>query len=157
MKIKSLLVLMPLCAAIFATEPQRRNSDIDAELNKLRAIKNELSNAGQARLACLEYQKANRELSMVCQLALERITTSGIPEYGIKEWIKQQKSSQIAWIKFREEDSKVVEYVHWGGSGAGMFRQEWKTQLTQTRIQQLKDRYYISEVEISQTSEQDKD
>jgi uncharacterized protein YecT (DUF1311 family) len=146
MKIRSLIVLVPLCAVIFATELQKEGLDIDAQIDEFRSRKDQLPNTGLARLAFLEYQKADRELNIVYEVALDAISKSGIPDYGVGQWLEQQRSAQRAWIKFRDEDSRVVDYIHWGGSGAGIFNFEWKTKLTQTRTQQLRDWYHIEEV-----------
>lgn len=67
----------------------------------------------------------------------------GFPENLKKEWVEQQRIAQRAWLKFRDEDSKVIEYSWYGGSGMGAAKLGWKQMLTEKRINDLKEQYSI--------------
>lgn len=92
-----------------------------------------------------QYEAIDKELNRVYKIALEKIKNSNMSSDLKSKWLEQQKIAQRAWIKFRDEDSKVVEYDWYGGTGMGAAKLGWKIKLTEERIQHLKERYIIDE------------
>ena len=90
-----------------------------------------------------DFQNADAELNRVYKLVMKKIEDSSLPSDVIAKWREQQRNAQRAWIKFRDEDSKVVEYIYWRGMGVPQAELSWKSHLTKKRIDDLKLHYEI--------------
>lgn len=83
-------------------------------------------------------------MNRIYKLVIEQIKNTSeeaMPKEDIEKWIEQQRSAQRAWIKFRDEDSKVTEYSYYHGSMWPAEEYHWKKRLTEQRINDLKTRY----------------
>ncbi|MCB1512100.1 MAG: DUF1311 domain-containing protein [Hyphomicrobiaceae bacterium] len=93
----------------------------------------------------LEFKSADRELNRVYRAAIAKRKQDGdAGPYTFKAWHNALKTSQRAWIKFRDADCEGVVVQDWGGgSGTSAAVNGCRIELTRHRTASLKERYGI--------------
>jgi uncharacterized protein YecT (DUF1311 family) len=102
-----------------------------------------LSTADMNRCADAEFAKADAELNAVYQKALAAIPElAGDPPWDAKSWEDALRASQRAWVAFRDAECEKHVAMFWtNGSGATVDILGCKTEKTEQRTKELKDRY----------------
>lgn len=90
-----------------------------------------------------DLDKADAELNAVYQKAIAAVPEMATDApYDAKSWEAALRASQRAWVQFRDaECDKHVPMFWGGGTGTTGDVLGCKTELTNARIKQLKDRY----------------
>jgi len=119
---------LPAPPALADTEIDCANATATAELN-----------------ACAdkELQAADKELNAVYRSALAAVPSlSAEKPYDAKSWEKALRTSQRAWVGYRDAECAGHLAMFWqGGTGASADILGCKTALTKARTEQLKSRY----------------
>jgi uncharacterized protein YecT (DUF1311 family) len=102
-----------------------------------------LSTAAMNRCADAEFSKADADLNAVYQKALASIPEfAGDPPWDAKSWEEALRTSQRAWVAFRDAECDKHVAMFWtNGSGATVDILGCKTEKTEQRTKELKDRY----------------
>jgi uncharacterized protein YecT (DUF1311 family) len=92
-------------------------------------------------------QAADEKLNEVYKKVLAHIAESGIEApYDSESWEKAMREGQRAWVAFRDADCKGAVPMEWsGGSGAGAAVLGCMTQKTETRADELAERYGLND------------
>lgn len=105
-----------------------------------------LSTVEMNNCAASEFEKADAELNRVYQDALADIPKMAMdePPFDAKSWEEALRASQRAWIAFRDAECEDhVEKFWTGGSGATVEIIGCKTEKTEQRTKELKQRYEV--------------
>jgi uncharacterized protein YecT (DUF1311 family) len=87
-----------------------------------------------------EFKKADAALNAAYKTALTDVAASG--DDNRKSWEEALRTSQRAWVAFRDADCRGLVPMEWqGGTGATAAELECMTQLTIARTKDLRDRY----------------
>ena len=91
----------------------------------------------------LAFQKADEKLNEAYQGVLKKIRASSLePPYDAKSWEEALRTSQRAWIAYRDAECKGVVPMEWsGGTGTTAAITGCMTELTEARTKMLKERY----------------
>jgi uncharacterized protein YecT (DUF1311 family) len=103
-----------------------------------------LSTAEMNQCASAEFAKADAELNAAYQTALKTIPgmATGDPPWDAKSWETALRNSQRAWVAFRDAECDIHVAMFWtNGSGATVDILGCKTEKTEARTRELKDRY----------------
>jgi uncharacterized protein YecT (DUF1311 family) len=105
-----------------------------------------LSTVEMNNCAGAEFDKADAELNRVYKAALAAIPemATGEPPFDKPNWEEALRASQRAWLAFRDAECEGhVEKFWGGGTGATVEIIGCKTEKTEQRTKELKQRYEI--------------
>ncbi len=90
-----------------------------------------------------DFRAADAKLNATYKKVLAHIAESDLePPYDAASWEKAMRESQRAWVAFRDADCKGVVPMEWsGGTGTGSAVAGCMTEKTNTRTQELEERY----------------
>jgi uncharacterized protein YecT (DUF1311 family) len=94
--------------------------------------------------AGIEFEAADKELNAVYERAIKSIPEMAIddPPFDAKSWEAALRASQRAWLAFRDAECEEHVRMFWtGGTGATVDIIGCKTEKTEARTKELKDRY----------------
>lgn len=102
-----------------------------------------LSTVQMNNCAAAELAKADAELNATYQKAIAAIPEfASDPPWDAKAWEETLRASQRAWVSFRDAECEKHVAMFWtNGSGATVDILGCKTEKTEQRTKELKDRY----------------
>lgn len=102
-----------------------------------------LSTADMNRCADAEFARADADLNAAYRKALASIPEfASDPPWDPKSWEEALRASQRAWVAFRDAECDKHVAMFWtNGSGATVDILGCKTEKTEQRTKELKDRY----------------
>ena len=90
------------------------------------------------------FKQADAELNRVYKAAMAYIDEfDHVPADKRKEWKEKLRDAQRDWITFKEKDCEIVYYEWWLGSGATAAALGCLISKTETRTEELKERYAV--------------
>ena len=90
------------------------------------------------------YESADAELNRVYRAVMTHIDEADhVPADKRREWKDKLRAAQRDWIAFKEKDCEIVYYEWWMGSGANAASLGCLISKTETRTNELKERYAI--------------
>ncbi len=124
-----LAALLPLAAQAQEHEDPCANAESTMEINDcMRGV----------------FEQADAELNRVYRAVMASIDEADhVPADKRKEWKQQLREAQRDWVSFKEKDCEVVYYEWWLGSGANAAALGCLISKTETRTNDLKERYAI--------------
>ena len=93
------------------------------------------------------FKAADARLNDVYGKVLAHIAEGGVEEpYDSKSWDKSMREAQRAWVAFRDADCKGAVPMEWqGGTGTTAAVLGCMTQKTETRAEELAERYGLND------------
>jgi uncharacterized protein YecT (DUF1311 family) len=90
-----------------------------------------------------EFERADAELNEIYKDAISQIrATGGDLPAGADEWEKKLREAQRAWVAFRNLNCDELIAIEWGGgTGTSLATATCRTEMTNARIQTLRERY----------------
>lgn len=90
-----------------------------------------------------EFEKADADLNAAYRQALAAVAASDSAKpYDRKSWEEALRTSQRAWVAFRDAECKGLIPMEWqGGTGTTGAELGCMTQLTSARTKELRERY----------------
>jgi uncharacterized protein YecT (DUF1311 family) len=124
-----------LNAALFASQPAEADPPIDCSDTRNTVEMNFCADK--------DFKAADDKLNDVYKRVLANISESGGEEpYDSESWEKAMREGQRAWVAFRDADCKGAVPMEWsGGSGTSAAVLGCMTQKTETRANELAERY----------------
>lgn len=129
------MAMMAFSLFAFATPANAQDPDIDCS--------NATSNVETTHCAWQEFERADAELNALYQEAISHIRATGndLPA-GADEWEKKLREAQRAWIAFRDLNCDELIGIEWsGGTGTSLATATCRTEMTNARINTLRERY----------------
>lgn len=91
-----------------------------------------------------DYEAADAELNRVYQAAMAHIDKADyMPARTRRDWKEMLREAQRNWIAFKEKDCDLLQLEWWQGSGANAASLGCLITKTETRTDELKERYAI--------------
>ena len=91
-----------------------------------------------------DYKRADAELNRVYRAVMAHIDDADhVPADKRQEWKDKLRAAQRDWVGFKEKDCEVVYFEWWMGSGANAASLGCLISKTETRTNELKERYAI--------------
>jgi uncharacterized protein YecT (DUF1311 family) len=132
--------LLPLALSLIVQSPFLSHAQSDPPLD----CENALSTMDMNACAAKDFDKADAALNAVYQKALASIPEMAVedPQFNTKTWEEALRASQRAWVAFRDAECENHVAMFWtGGSGATVDILGCKSEKTEARTKELKDRY----------------
>ncbi len=137
MRVRSSLVSIALVAlTLSSAAPAHAEEPLDCT--------NALSTQDMNTCAGLDFAKADAALNATYEKAIGSIPemASDETQFNAKSWEEALRTSQRAWIAFRDAECEEHVAMFWtGGSGATVDIIGCKTEKTEARTKELKERY----------------
>ena len=131
-RVAAAIALSLLCLALPA-----KAQDIEVDCD------NASSNVEMTHCGWQEFERADAELNDIYKDAISQIRATGrdLP-VGADEWEKKLREAQRAWVAFRDLNCDELIAIEWGGgTGTSLATATCRTEMTNGRIQTLRERY----------------